>query len=198
MTEIPEDCIFYHSIDLPGLGTVPGMWDHRGTVDPYLGHVDVADKRVLEVGPASGFFTFELERRGARVMALELGEESDWDRVPQPFADERAQQAALRSGVRSVRNAWSFAHRQLGAKAETVWGSVYEAPQLVGEVDVAMFGNVLQHLRDPVLALTRVGQVTRDTMIVSEAIWNDTQEFRASARMELIARADIPEAWASW
>ena len=198
MPEIPEDCIFYHSIDLPGLGTVPGVWDHRATADPYLGHVDVAGKTVLEVGPASGFFSFELERRGARVTALELGEESHWDRVPSPYMDERALQVALRNNVNAVHRSWSFAHARLGSKVETVWGSAYEAPQLVGEVDVAMFGNVLQHLRDPLLALSRVAQVTRETLIVSETLWIDTPEFRQTALMQLIPRADLPEVCGSW
>ncbi|MET0555786.1 MAG: hypothetical protein ABW221_22290 [Vicinamibacteria bacterium] len=198
MTTIPEDCIFYHSIDLPGLGTVPGVWDHRGTADAYLGHVDVAGKSVLEVGPASGFFSFELERRGARVTALELGEESDWDRVPTPYMDDRALQAAMRDNVAAVHRSWSFAHARLGSKVATVWGTAYEAPRLVDAVDVAMFGNVLQHLRDPLLALSRVAQVTRETLIVSETLWIDTPEFRETALMQLIPRADLPEVCGSW
>ena len=50
-----EDCAFYHSVDLPGHGFQPGLWDLRGNVDAYFGHVDVAGKRVLEVGTANGF-----------------------------------------------------------------------------------------------------------------------------------------------
>jgi hypothetical protein len=198
MVEIPEGSIFYHSIDLPGLGTVPGVWDHRATADAYLGHVDVAGKHLLEIGPATGFFSFELERRGARVTALELGEESDWDRVPQPFVDEGALQVAFRNSVAAVRKSWSFAHQLLGSKVETVWGSAYVAPQLVDAVDIAMFGNVLQHLRDPLLALSRVAQVTRETVIVSETMWVDTPEFRRTAMMQLIPRADLPEVCGSW
>ena len=198
MTEIPEGCIFYHSIDLPGLGTVPGVWDHRATADSYLGHVDVAGKRVLEVGPANGFFSFELERRGARVTALELGEESDWDRVPQPYVDERVLQGELRKNVSAVHRSWSFAHERLGSKVDTVWGSAYEAPQLVEAVEIVMFGNVLQHLRDPLLALSRVAQVTKETLIVSETMWIDTPEFRQTALMQFIPRADLPEVCGSW
>jgi hypothetical protein len=198
MAEIPEGCIFYHSIDLPGLGTVPGVWDHRATADAYLGHVDVAGKRVLEIGPASGFFSFELERRGARVTALELGEESDWDRVPQPYMDDRALQVAIRNNVAAIHKSWSFAHGRLASKVETVWGSAYEAPQLVERVDVAMFGNVLQHLRDPLLALSRVAQVTTETLIVSETMWVDTPAFRETALMQFIPRADLPEVCGSW
>ena len=60
------DCAFYHSMDLPGHGTVEGMFDLRGAVDEYLGGVDLRGKRVLELGTADGFLCFEMERRGAR------------------------------------------------------------------------------------------------------------------------------------
>jgi predicted nicotinamide N-methyase len=38
-------------------------------VDPYLGNFDFVGKRVLDVGAASGFLTFEMEKRGAEVVA---------------------------------------------------------------------------------------------------------------------------------
>ena len=61
------DCYFYHTMELPGRGVIEGQdWDLRGRVDEYLGNVDFAGQRVLEIGPASGFLTFEMEKRGAR------------------------------------------------------------------------------------------------------------------------------------
>lgn len=190
---VPEGCMFYHTIDLPGLGTIAGVWDHRATVEPYLGRADLRGKRVLEVGPANGFFSFELERRGARVVSLELGEDSDWDRVPHPYVTETSLREALRRNVEATRKAWLFAHELFGSRAETVRGTVYEAPRLVDAVEVSFFGNVLQHLRDPLLALTRVAEVTRETMIVSEAMWVDSPEFRQAPQLRLIPRASSPE-----
>ena len=34
------DCIFYHTMDLPGYGTMKGSWDLRGREADYLGRVD--------------------------------------------------------------------------------------------------------------------------------------------------------------
>ena len=61
-----------------------GLCDLRDGVDEYLGHFVFAGKRVLEIGPASGFLTFEMEKRGARVVAVEVSDEHLWDYVPFP------------------------------------------------------------------------------------------------------------------
>src|SRR5262245_47741399 len=80
----PLDCDFYHVMEIPGHGVMDGAWDLRGRVDEYLGHVPLAGRRVLEIGPASGFLTFEMEGRGASVVAVELSDEHAWDFVPYP------------------------------------------------------------------------------------------------------------------
>ena len=79
------DCYFYHTMELPGHGVIEGLdWDLRGRVDEYLGNVDFAGQRVLEIGPASGFLTFEMEKRGADVISVEVTDEHGWDFVPYP------------------------------------------------------------------------------------------------------------------
>ena len=52
---------------------LPGAWDLRGHEPAYLGGVDVAGKRVLELGPATGYLTFYMERMGAEVVSFEAG-----------------------------------------------------------------------------------------------------------------------------
>ena len=63
--EGPDECFFYHTMELPGLGLVRGQWDLRGRFDDYVGGVGVEGKTVLDVGTATGFLSFEAERRGA-------------------------------------------------------------------------------------------------------------------------------------
>jgi hypothetical protein len=67
------DCYFYHTMELPGYGVINGEWDLRRGVDEYLGEVLFAGQRVLEIGPASGFLTFEMEKRGAEIISVEVG-----------------------------------------------------------------------------------------------------------------------------
>jgi hypothetical protein len=60
------ECAFYHYMDLPG------YWDLRPTIDEYLGRFDFRDKRALDVGAASGYLTFEMEKRGAGMVLPHL------------------------------------------------------------------------------------------------------------------------------
>ena len=70
----PENCFFYHTIELPGLGVVRGHWDLRGRFDDYVGGVSVAGKSVLDIGTATGFLSFESEKRGASRVVSALSE----------------------------------------------------------------------------------------------------------------------------
>jgi SAM-dependent methyltransferase len=196
---VPADCAFYQTISLPGIGVIEGQWDHRENTDAYLGDIDFKGKRVLDVGPASGFFSFEIEKRGAKVVAIDLGEEADWDAAPHPDVDVAFLQRALRDAVRVIENAFWFSHKLLNSKVYLVHGSVYETPKLIDRVDVALMSNVLQHFRDPFRAIEQVAEVVGETIIITESLWVDDQAFVNSPSMRLLPRAAvIPEVSHSW
>jgi len=77
-------------MDLPQIGLVHGNFDLRASIDEYLGPIEFAGQRVLEIGPASGFLTFAMEQRGAELVSVELPEDIPWDYVPyyHPLLDE--------------------------------------------------------------------------------------------------------------
>ncbi len=163
------DCRFYHTMQLPGVGPVSGPWDLRHGVDEYLGHESFAGKRVLEVGTASGFLCFEMEHRGAEVVAYDLADQpSGWDIVPFGGTPDRSLVEERAAGMRLINNAFWFAHNALGSRARVVYGSVYDLPPEIGLVDTAVFGAVLLHVRDPFLALQRALVLTRESVIVTE------------------------------
>jgi len=119
------DCSFYHIMELPGVGLTSGWWDLRDGVDEYLGHVPLRGARVLEIGPASGFLTVEMEKRGAHVVAVEITDEHGWDLVPFPPSiltdGMRAQQAA---GMRMLKNSFWLTHRLYRSRAQVFYGDV--------------------------------------------------------------------------
>jgi SAM-dependent methyltransferase len=142
------DCDFYHSMDIPGVGEIVGLWDLRRTVDDYLGDIDFAGKRVLEIGPASGFLTIEMERRGAEIVAVDIPDEVGWDFVPfpEPFlAPLREKQIA---GMPRLKNSFWFNHAANKSKARVIYADIYNLPEL-GYFDVAVLASVLLHCQNP-------------------------------------------------
>ena len=163
-----KDCHFYHTMELPGYGLIQGEWDLRDHVDQYLGYVPLKGKRVLEVGTASGYLCFEMEKRGADVVAYDLSEQQSWDVVPYAQYDHESFDADRREHLRKLNNGWWLAHRAFESSAKVVYGTVYEIPEEIGRVEVATYGNVLRHFRDPFLALERGLRLTTETVIVTE------------------------------
>jgi SAM-dependent methyltransferase len=163
------ECYFYHTFDLPEYGLVPGDWDLRSNVGRYFGGADFSGKRVLEVGCASGFLTFEMENRGADVVAFDLCEDYDFHPVPYARTDHVGFQRSFKeTNSRKLNNSWWLARRALGSKARVVYGTAYDIPPSIGSVDVATFGCILLHLRDPFLALQSALRLTRGTVVITE------------------------------
>ncbi len=199
-----DECRFYHTMDLPGFGTVEGPWDLRAGVDDYLGGsragssggAAFAGRRVLEIGTASGFLCFEMERRGAEVVAYDLTDRADgWDIVPFDGTPDQALIAERAEGMRAINNGWWLAHRALGSSARVVYGSVYDLPESIGAVDTAVFGAVLLHLRDPFLALQRALVLTRESVIVTEVASRAARGLSrvpTAARLALVASRRLP------
>lgn len=170
----PAACLWYHTMDLPGLGTVGGYsWDLRPTIDAYLGHFDgFAGRRCLDVGPASGYLTFEMERRGAaEVVSVDLDVSARLGDIV-PFADPRfdaeAARAQLARVLDQVQDGYWLAHRLLGSKARVHYGTAYRLPSALGRFDVAMIGMMLPHVRDPFAVLEQVAARTAETIIVTQ------------------------------
>jgi 2-polyprenyl-3-methyl-5-hydroxy-6-metoxy-1,4-benzoquinol methylase len=169
-----SECYFYHTTEIPGFGVVEGEWDLRGDERRYLGGVPLAGKRVLEIGAASGFLTIYMEQQGADVVAYDLSERQSWDIVP--FAGEDYREAALhrQEHLRRLNNGFWLNHQAHASHARMVYGTVYDIPTAIGPVDVATFGSVLLHLRDPFLALQNALRFTRETAIVTDIIpWSE-------------------------
>lgn len=167
-----NDCDFYHTMDLPEVGLVEGNWDLRPNIDSYLGNVDFTDKRVLDVGCASGALSFHMEKRGAQVVSFDLDSRGDWDMVPFEKWEHLEHSARVRkTHIDRLNNGYWFAHRSYASRARVVYGSVYAIPEAIGAVDIAVFGSILLHLRDPFLALQNGCRLATQTVIVAEPLW---------------------------
>ena len=185
---------WYHTMELaPGV-TTPGMFDHRPYVTRYGIPADLSGKRALDVGTMDGFWAFELERRGARVTALDLDDPAalDWPPRLRRAGEARAAEGAdLAEG-----SGFEVAHRALGSAVERRTMSVYEAtPEaLGGPFDLVFCGSVLIHLRDPMLALERMAGLCRGRLVLAEEY---------SRKLDWVPRLKVAEfrgesPWMTW
>jgi tRNA (mo5U34)-methyltransferase len=132
---------------------------------PYYGLPgDLSGLRALDVGTADGFWAFELERRGATVVAIEL-----------PAMSARDFPAAARRIIRDRADTppgrrFELAKRALGSDVELVRMPVYEIdPARLGMFDFVHAGDILLHLRDPPGALAAIRSVTSGRAHIADA-----------------------------
>jgi hypothetical protein len=149
------------------------------------------------MGTASGYLCFEMEKRGADVVAFDLEPGGRIDLVPlaahPDLAGTFGRTAEL---LGKLHSSYWFCHKAFGSKAKVVYGRIYELPAAIGPVDVCTFGSILLHLRDPFLALANALRLTRETAIVTDCLhnlpWEDALMDRALPAAGPVA-APVPE-----
>jgi hypothetical protein len=167
-----DECFFYHTMDIPGHGTVAGEWDLRAGVTDYVGRVPVRGKRVLDVGTASGFLCFQMERAGAEVVAFDAARPQQLNVVPYSRSDYLRYYRAFQQRLPRLHNSFWLAHHAFESRSRVVYGDIYDIPAAIGPVDIALFGSVLLHLRDPFQALFSALRLVRESVIVTEPYYS--------------------------
>jgi SAM-dependent methyltransferase len=158
-TALRDNPVWYHTIELaPGVVT-PGQVDLRAAAERLLPD-DLRGKRALDVGTFDGFWAFEMERRGADVIAIDTEriDENEWPPLRRPALEAEAQRRGVELG-----RGFRLAAGALGSCVQRQVCNVYElTPEAIdGQVDLVFSGAILLHLRDPVRALERIASVLR-------------------------------------
>ncbi len=169
---IAEHPFWYHRIEVaPGVVT-PGTHDSpRALMDLDLMGLpaDCSGIRALDIGCRDGFFSFELERRGATVVGI--------DYAPPD------------------RTGFSIASELVGSKTTYLVDNVYDLhPDKHGVFDLVLFLGVLYHLRNPMLALDRIRAVTKTggTLLVETQLCVDPElQSSNTPLMEFFPRAAL-------
>ena len=198
-----ESCYFYHTTDIPGHGRVEGEWDLAPGIDTYLGQVEFAGRSVLDVGAATGFLSFHMERAGAQVTSYDLSPDQAWDIVPLSGIDASAHATIRRQHIGAINNGYWLCHRAQGSAAKMAHGTVYAVDAALGPVDISVFGSILLHLRDPFLALHNAARLTNQTLIVADILpgahplsrWTSRLLGRAQQFKPRFARSAPWETW---
>jgi hypothetical protein len=179
-----EDCWWYHSMDLPGFGTVTGQWDLRGRFDEYVGHVPLSGRTVLDVGTASGFLSLEAEKRGAIVTGFDADSWSRYQHVPSKNKPDHS------AGFPMMRRGYWLAHAANKSKTKVIYGDIYHLSEQAPAHDVVLIGQILVHLRDPLEALHQASLVAKEMMIITEGSFHADQPVSRFLGSE--------QSWYSW
>jgi tRNA (mo5U34)-methyltransferase len=141
---------WYHRIEVrPGLVT-PGINDSPQNLRMLELPADCSGLRVLDLGVRDGFFSFELERRGADVLAV--------DYMP------------------AERTGFPIAAQLLGSRVVFRQANLYNlTPAEIGTFDLVLFLGLLYHLPDPIRAIRIVrslcrGRMYLETLVIDEAV----------------------------
>lgn len=156
----------YHSIDLPDGSVLPGLQtvEHlRWRLELFKLPHDLHGKRVLDIGAWDGWFSFECERRGADVVAV--------DCVPLDTFIE--------------------AKQLIGSKVEYLTLDVNElSARTLGRFDIVLFFGVLYHLRHPLLGLEKVVELSTDLALIESFVIQPEQR-QIPAVMEFYERTEL-------
>ena len=137
---------WWHSFELPDGTRIQGVSEldsQKMRIAQFPIPQDLSGKRVLDVGAWDGWFSFEMERRGAEVLAIDRFENPRFHQI----------------------------HRMLGSRVEYRQLDVYEvSPRTVGYFDIVLFMGVLYHLKHPLLGLERICSVAREMAAVESFV----------------------------
>ncbi len=137
-----ESLGLYHSIPLPDGRILRGAMDlqfQRDRWNAYRLPASLAGKTLLDIGPWDGFFTFEAERLGATVTAIDYVDLDTFREL----------------------------HRLMNSKAAYLRMDVLDlSPETTGVFDIVLCLGVLYHLKHPLLGLEKICSVTKDLCII--------------------------------
>ena len=194
---------WYHAIDLGDGMVTPGPFRMADYVEEYGLPEDLRGARALDVGCGNGFFSLELEARGAdEVVAVDVPSwlAKDWSPA---YAREwlatrtAAERDAIDQG--SLRAAFELAVGTAGSgRIRREEASIYDLdPEKHGRFDFVLCASMLMHVRDPLLALHRLRAVCRDdgVLVISISSPPDLQGEEQTPLARFVGRADQCNFW---
>lgn len=219
----PDPLFFwYHTIDLGDGLITPGSFDYRATLQQFGFPASMSGMTALDVGSASGFFAFEMERLGAEVTSTELPALSCWDRFPGESPTGIVEKIRERLPYHStlpieeitrtfstmsesdlynilLDGPFKFCHQVLGSCVQRVYTRIYDLGQQFGpepRFDLVLLSDVLVHTVDPLHALAAVAGRCKGTLVIAdEFVGSPDDPPRLNYVAGAAANSDIAEWW---
>ncbi len=190
-----SDFYWFHTIDL-GQGLItPGTYDYRDQLKHFHFPENMQGMKVLDVGSATGFFSFEFEKRGADVTSVELPSFLALDCFPgetiehtvkklqnmmpthAAFSVEQQDQLFRADALERLHHIFlegpfQLCHRILRSKVKRYYSSIYDlsVEKMGQQFDLVFLGDILVHTIYPLKALASAAALCRGTLILSQVL----------------------------
>lgn len=168
---------WYHTVDLGNGLITPGDYDYRSCLPHYQFPADMTGLDVLDVGSATGYFAFEFEKRGARVLTVELPSLYDWDmpacqceRIVSDMCVRHHAATPEQAHERVLDGPFQFCHRRLESTVRRHYSTVYDLTRHrlgTDGFDLVFLGDVFCHLMSPLRALDVLATLCRDRLVLT-------------------------------
>jgi len=142
--EIWDEGRGYHTLEFPNGKVLEGRFDMQNYLDYYKIPKDLHGKTVVDVGPANGYFSFEMEKRGADVTAIDL--------FPVFWRDE------LRELMHS--------------KVNFVKADISKLDESFGQFDIVFCSNMLEHHPNIFGNIENMRKITKGMAIICTEIFD--------------------------
>jgi len=186
---IDKQYYWYHTINLGNELITPGVFDFRGNIAKYFFLENMHGVSILDVGAATGFFSFEFARRGAMVTATELPSLLELDTFPgQNIKDVLNKATKHASGYVYQKpeqldsellykllllEPFTFCNQHLELKIPRRFVNIYNfSEETLGQpaFDWVFIGDVLLHTIDPFNALASAAKMCSNTLVIAQHI----------------------------
>lgn len=165
---------WYHSIELPDGQVIQGLQtleQLRLRLAQFPVPADLTGKRVLDIGAWDGWFSFEMEKRGAQVLAIDSAEHTQF----------------------------RVARDLLGSKVDYQIADICRlSSKDIGRFDIVLFFGVLYHLKHPLLALETVCDLSTDMAFVESFVTDDGSDLSTPPVMEFYETTELRGQFDNW
>ena len=178
---------WYHTIDLGHDVITPGVFDFRNQVPEYRFPENLSGQKILDVGAATGFFSFEFASRGGIVIATELTSLKVLDVFPGQSINDllgKGKKYILEQIYHKpeqfnidilykimLYEPFDFCCKYLGYSIDRRFVTIYDlSPTTLGveTFDWVFIGDVLLHTIDPLKALASAAKMCSGTLVVAQ------------------------------
>ena len=148
----------------------------------------------LKSGPASGFLTVTMEKKGRlRRLSGSDGGKGTWEFVPYPESFMKSNRADRRTGIPRLQNSFWLTRKLHGSSSKVYYGDANSIPDALGRFDIALLAAVLLHCQSPTRIIEQCAKRS-NCIIIAERLF---PELEGKPVCRLVPDVDN-KAWDTW